>query len=75
MLIWIDETGSSRRNSIREYGYANRGVQPGVFKLRVGGKRISAIPVMTTRGIEVEHANVCYQYSYRLMVTTHGLWL
>ena len=29
-----------------------KGVQPRVFKLRVGGKRISAIPVMTTRGIE-----------------------
>ena len=52
MLIWIDETGSDRRNSIRKYGYSLRGTPAQVFQLRVGGKRISAIPVMTTRGIE-----------------------
>ena len=52
MLIWIDETGSDRRNSIRQYGYSLRGQTPRVFQLRVGGKRISAIPVLTTRGIE-----------------------
>ena len=52
MLIWIDETGSDRRNSIRKYGYSLRGMPAQVFQLRVGGKRISAIPVLTTRGIE-----------------------
>ena len=52
MLIWIDETGSDRRNSIRQYGYSLRGETPRVFQLRVGGKRISVIPVLTTRGIE-----------------------
>ena len=26
MLIWIDETGSARRNSIRKYGYSLRGM-------------------------------------------------
>ena len=50
MLIWIDETGSDRRNSIRKYGYSLRVTPAQVFQLRVGG--ISAIPVMTTRGIE-----------------------
>ena len=49
MLIWIDETGSDRRNSIRQCSYSQT---PQVFQLRVGGKRISAIPVLTTRGIE-----------------------
>ena len=54
MLIWIDETGSDRRNSIRtcKYGYSLRGIPAQVFQLRVGGKRISAIPILTTRGIE-----------------------
>ena len=52
MLIWIDETGSDRRNSIRRYGYSLKGSPAQVCQLRVGGKRISAIPVMTTRGIE-----------------------
>ena len=42
MFIWIDETGSDRRKEIRKYGYSLRGIPP----------CISAIPVMTTRGIE-----------------------
>ena len=52
MLIWIDETGSDRRNAIRKYGYSLRGMPAQVFQLRVGGKRISAIPILTTHGIE-----------------------
>ena len=52
MLIWIDETGSDRRNSIRRYGYSLRGAPARVCQLRVGGKRVSAIPILTTRGIE-----------------------
>ena len=52
MFIWIDETGSDRRNSIRKYGYSLRGITPRVCQLHVSGKRISAIPVLTTRGIE-----------------------
>ena len=52
MFIWVDETGSDRRKSIRLFGYAIRGMRPVCHHLRVGGKRISAIPVLTTRGIE-----------------------
>ena len=52
MLLWIDETGSDRRNCIRQYGYSLRGVTPVSHKLRVGGKRISAIPILSTEGIE-----------------------
>ena len=26
MFIWIDETGSDRRKSVRKYGYALRGI-------------------------------------------------
>ena len=52
MLIWIDETGSDRRNSIRSFGYSLRGIRPRTYVLRIGSKRISAIPVLTTRGIE-----------------------
>ena len=46
MFIWIDETGSDRRNSIRLFFHTS------YFQLHVSGKRISAIPVLTTRGIE-----------------------
>ena len=52
MLIWVDETGSERYNSIRSFGYALRGMRPVCHHLSVGGRRVSAIPVMTTRGIE-----------------------
>jgi len=52
MLVFIDETGSDRRNSIRKYGYGLRGLTPISYRLCLGGKRISAIGVLTTRGIE-----------------------
>ena len=52
MFIWVDETRSDRRKSTRQYGYAIRGMRAVCYWLRVGGKRISAIPVLTTRGIE-----------------------
>ena len=53
MLIWIDETESDRRKSVRKYGYSLIGFPPRPCQLFVGGKRVSAIPVMTTRGIDV----------------------
>lgn len=53
MLVWwVDETGLDRRNSTRAYGYVFRGLTPVRHQLRVGGKRISAIGVMTTGGME-----------------------
>ena len=52
MLIWVDETGSDRRHSIRSYGYVLRDMRSVCHHLSVGGRRVSAIPIMTTRGIE-----------------------
>ena len=52
MIVWLDETGSDRRNSIRAYGYGLRGLTPVTHKLQVWGKRITAIGVMSMRGIE-----------------------
>ena len=51
MLIWIDETGCERRNLIRKFGYSLRGAPPQDFALKVGGKRYSAITVMSVEGI------------------------
>ena len=51
-LIFVDETGSTRRNEVRKYGYSLRGLSPVSHKLSVYGKRISAIGVLTYRGIE-----------------------
>ena len=52
MIVWIDETGSDCRNSIRAYGHGLRGLTPVKHQLKVWGKRISAIGVMTTDGIK-----------------------
>lgn len=52
MLVFIDETGCDKRNLIRQYGYGVRGLTPVTHKYIVYGKRISAIGVMTTEGIE-----------------------
>ena len=90
MFIWIDEIGSDRRKSVRKYGYALRGIPPHRCQLFVGGKRVSAIPVMTTRGIEDVYTttgnvngekfvhffvSVCSQLSCLLMVRTPILLL
>ena len=50
-LIFIDETGSNRRNTIRKYGYSLRGMTPVSHKFTVYGKRLSAIGILTYRGI------------------------
>jgi hypothetical protein len=52
MLIWVDVTGSDRRKTIRQFGYSVRGMRAVCHHLSVGGKSVSAIPVLTTRGIE-----------------------
>ena len=52
MLVFIDETGSERRNSIRQYAYALRGITPVQYQLFVYGKRISGIGILTSQGME-----------------------
>ena len=52
MLVWLDETGSDRRNSIRSHGYGFRGLTPVRHQLKVGGQRISVIGIMSTGGME-----------------------
>ena len=52
ILVWIDECGSNRRNEVRKYGYSLRGLTPTSYKFVSSGQRLSAIPVVTIRGIE-----------------------
>lgn len=51
-LIFIDETGSNRRNTVRKFGYSLQGMTPVSHKFTVYGKRLSAIGILTYRGIE-----------------------
>ena len=52
MIVWLDETGSDRRNERRKRGYHLRGMTPTDFKFTVRGKRLSSIGIMSTRGVE-----------------------
>lgn len=51
MLIWIDESGCDRRDSIRKFGYSIRGSPAKTHILLTRGKRFSAIPIMSQEGI------------------------
>lgn len=52
MLIFVDETGSDRRNSVLTFRYGLKGTPPVNYHLQVYGKRISAIGMLSSRGIE-----------------------
>lgn len=51
MLIWIDESGCDKRNSVRKRAYGIRGITPKDHRLLVRGTRFSAIPVISTDGV------------------------
>ncbi len=50
-LVFIDETGTDARDSIRTYGYSLRGKPLKAQKLFVRGEHISAIAAMSINGI------------------------
>ena len=51
MLVFIDETGTDRRDSIRKYGYSIRGKTPQSMKMLIRGERLSVIAIMTINGV------------------------
>ena len=51
MFVWIDETGSATRDTIRKYGYALRGMRAEYHRVLTRGKRVNAIAAMSTSGI------------------------
>lgn len=50
-FVFLDETGSDRRDSLRRYGYGLRGKPVNCQKLLVRGERVSAIAAMTVSGV------------------------
>ena len=52
MIVWLDETGSDRRNERRTRGYHLRGMTPTDFRFTIRGKRLFSIGIMSTRGVE-----------------------
>ena len=51
MFVWVDETGSDKRDNIRKYGYALRGVTPTYKRLLARGQRINAIAAISSEGV------------------------
>ncbi len=51
MLIFLDETGSDRRDCMRKYGYSLRGKPLVSHRLLIRGQRISAIAFMSMNGM------------------------
>ena len=55
MLVFVDETRTDGRDSLRRYGYSLRGKTPRSCKVLVRGERISVIGIMTSTGIPDLH--------------------
>ena len=51
MFVWVDETGSDRRDNIRKFGYAFKGEAPVYHRWLVRGNRISSIAAMCSEKI------------------------
>jgi hypothetical protein len=50
-FVWVDETGTDRRDQLRKFGYALRGYPAVCKRLLVRGTRVSAIVGMASSGI------------------------
>lgn len=61
MFIFLDETGTDRRDALRQYGYSRRGKRAKKQTLLVRGEHISVLSIMSTEGLldsKVFHQNV-----------------
>ena len=51
MLVFIDETGSNRKDAMRKFGYSFRGQRCVTKRLLARGERVSAIAALSSEGI------------------------
>ena len=51
MFVWVDETGTDKRDQLRKYGYALRGTTPVYHRFLSRGDRINAITAITSSGL------------------------
>jgi transposase len=54
-FVWVDESGSDRRNQIRKFGYSLIGVEPMYHRFLSRGVRYSAISAISSSGM------ICYE--------------
>ena len=48
-IVWVDETGSDRRDQLRKFGYSIRGEPATCKRLLVRGTRVSAVVGMSSK--------------------------
>ena len=51
MLVFVDETGTDRRDTLRRYGYSLRGKPAKAFSTYSRGNHLSALAAMSTEGV------------------------
>ena len=51
MVVFIDETGSNRKDAMRKFGYSLRGKRCVTKRLLARGERVSAIAALSSEGI------------------------
>ena len=55
MLIFLDETGSDKRNTLRKFGYGLRCQTPRNVQMLVRGQRVNAIAFKNFEGLHDVH--------------------
>ena len=48
-FVWVDETGSDKRDHVRRYGFSIQGTTPVTHRLFSRGQRVNAIAVVSTQ--------------------------
>ena len=51
MFVWLDETGTDKRDQLRKYGYALRRVTPVYHRFLSRGDRVNGIAALTSSGL------------------------
>ncbi len=70
MLIFLDESGSDKRDCLRKYGYSLRGKPPICHNLLSRGEHVSVIAFLSTEGVldcQVVHGSVNGDVFYDLV--------
>ena len=51
MFVWVDETGTDKRDNLRKFGYGLRGTTPTYHRILTRGQRVNVIAAMTSEGM------------------------
>lgn len=69
LIVWVDETGTDRRDQLRKFGYAIRGLPAVSTHLLTRGIRISAIVAMSSDGVEAYELSIGSTDSVKFLIS------